>query len=59
VTVAKLAPGLGSPLELTLRQFAGICKALSEQTADEQVADDHRAHVERDMERITNGRRNT
>ena len=59
MTVAKIAPGLGNPMLLTLRQFAGICKALSDQTADEDVGDDHRAHVERELERISNGRRHT
>lgn len=57
MTVAKIAPGLGNPLLLTMKQFAGICEALSEQTADEEVGDDHRAHVEREMERIKNGHR--
>lgn len=59
MTVAKLAPGIGNPLDLTMRQLAGICNALGEQAADEEVGNDHRAHVEREMERIAHGRRHT
>jgi hypothetical protein len=56
VTVIKLLPGIGNPMLLTCRQFAGICNALIDSDADTTTGD-HRAKVEADMRRMANGSR--
>ena len=56
MTVSKLAPGMGCPLMLTVRQFNGLCSALIDDDADSNLGD-HRAKVEADMRRLAHGRR--
>lgn len=59
VLVAKVLPGIGSPLKLSLRQFAGVIAALADDTNSQAGPEvDHRAAVEAHMRKI-NGRRQT
>ena len=53
--VARLLPGVGNPLELTMKQFTGICASLSDEPAN-YTGSDHRAHVEQEMRRIHGSR---
>ena len=53
--VARLLPGIGNPLELTMKQFSGICKSLSDEPAN-YTGSDHRTSVEAEMRRIHGSR---
>ena len=53
--VAKLLPGIGNPLELTMKQFNGICENLSKESTHTDGSD-HRANVEAEMRRIHGSR---
>ena len=56
VAVAKLIPGVGNPLLLSMSAFRGIVDALSEESKVSGPVTDHRAHVEREMSRIHGNR---
>tara|TARA_Y100000114_G_C11739574_1_gene318169 strand:+ start:319 stop:486 length:168 start_codon:yes stop_codon:yes gene_type:complete len=55
VIVAQSVPGLGNPLEFTMKQFNKLCRAISEQPTP-NGENDHRSHVEAEMRRIHGGR---
>lgn len=56
VAVAKLIPGVGNPLLLSMSAFRGIVEALSQESEASEPVTDHRAHVEREMSRINGNR---
>jgi len=55
VIIAQTVPGLGNPLELTMKQFNGICNSLSREPMQTEDGD-HRAYVEAEMRRIHGSR---